>query len=159
MGLNESKCVKLSDSEELADFFLNESYTVIRTGGTHEDGWRISSEPHSCSSTRGLNYNWNPSSHAMLKEEGWRVFLVGKEPEDSCICGWRRLGTFWPTCLTGNQVAIDQWTAELKSTLERLARRAGLPTKWEEHTCFLGAPRSYCPGCCSEREAEAVAAK
>lgn len=133
MGLQESKCVKLADAEELADYFLKESYTVIRSGGAQEDGWRISSEPHDCNATRGLHYSWNPSSHADLTEKGWRVFMVGKEPLDTCICGWRRIGTFWPTRLTGNQTGIDLWTTELKKTLERLARRKGLPTVWEDN--------------------------
>ncbi len=147
MGIAESKCVFLVSKQGL----LSESYTVIRTSGGHESGWSIPSESHKCDAT--CSCTWLPGPHATLEEKGWRVFLAGpSEPNHSC--GWRRIGTFWPSHLSGQQDAIDAWVAELKATLELLATQQGLPTVWEEHTCNIGAPSDMCPGCCGEREAK-----
>lgn len=143
MGLIESKCVKLADAPNAAAY-LDETYTVIRTGGTQDTNWIISKEPHRCEASAD-HYSWALSSHAVLKPEGWRVFLMNKSIREHS-CGWRRLGTFWPTRLTGDQAAIDAWTAELKSTIEALARAADLPTEWHEHNCHKGVGGD-CGGC------------
>jgi hypothetical protein len=149
MGVSQSKCISLKEESSL----LEDSYTVIRTSGESETGWTLSAEPHECAQT--CNCTWNYAGHANLGEQGWRVFLANG-PGDNHGCGWRRLGTFWPSRLEGDQTAIDAWTAELKTTLERLATERGLPTRWLEHTCGRGAPEGYCSGCSNERQARAA---
>jgi hypothetical protein len=146
MGLAESKCVKLVNAPTAATY-LGETYTVIRTSGAHDAGWTISAEPHSCDAVNENFVSWRPASHAQLKEEGWRVFLInGNLREHSC--GWRRLGTFWPTRLTGDQAAIDAWVEELRGVLTQLARDAGLPTAWHDDACLTGWS-TKCEKCCA----------
>jgi len=152
MGISESKCVNF-DGESL---YINENYTVIRTNGTTQEGWAISSTPHKCD---GLaSYSWSPTAHATLSEKGWRVFLGNATTLDHS-CGWRPLGTFWPSRLTGNEEAICEWTEAFKSFLEKLAEEKGLPTRYEEHVCHRGAPTYYCGGCMNEKSASEKASK
>ena len=149
MGNQESRCVFLASEASL----VGEAYTVIRTGGKQEQGWSIPSERHSCDATSLLT--WQPGPHASLNEDGWRVFMTDSIADPyNHTCGWRRIGTFWPSHLDNDQTAISTWVADLKATLERLASQQGLPTGWEEHTCSLGSPRDMCPGCCGEHEAK-----
>jgi len=148
MGIAESKCVFLGSETAL----MEESYTVTRTSGELESSWFITKDRHFCVDTRRLT--WVPGAHASLKKEGWRVFLANPKEGDGHACGWRRIGTFWPSRLDGDQAAIDAWVTELKTTLERLAVAQGLPTVWVEHVCHLGSPKTLCGGCFSEDEAK-----
>jgi hypothetical protein len=152
MGVSESKCVNLDG----AATYLEEAYTVRRTSGDLQDGWKLAKEGHRCynQDPRG----WKARAHANLGAEGWRVHLHNgeqkEEDPEAHSCGWRRQGTFWPTRLTGDQAAIDAWTEGLRDHLEELAGRQGLPDLWEKHTCNIGAPANFCDGCCGERRAK-----
>jgi hypothetical protein len=139
MGINASKCVHLHDAADL----IEAAYTVVRTDGNAQAGWVIDREAHSCPAAAG--HIWLPGAHAILEATGWRVHmhngLPAKGPDAPALahsCGWRRLGTFWPTSLTGDESAIDAWTAGMKATIERLATEQGLPIEWAEHTCAKG---------------------
>lgn len=122
MGLTESKCVRLHDEAPL----LAEAYTAVRTSGAKEAGFKLDPEPHACIAASG--HGFRPSAHAVLDNTGWRVHLHNAtEDADKHVCGWRRLGTFWPTRLDGNPTAIDEWTESLKKKLEELSVAQGLP--------------------------------
>jgi hypothetical protein len=155
MGVSESKCVNLAAEQA----YLDESYTVIRTSGQQETGWLLTSTIHRC-----YNQNpdsWRPCAHAYLKKQGWSLSLHNGDQEDadckivaSHCCGWRTLGTFWPTRLTGDEVSIKAWTEQLRDRLEELAGQQGVPDIWADHSCGQGAPPDYCDACCAERRAK-----
>jgi hypothetical protein len=154
MGVSESKCVNLAAEQA----YLDESYTVIRTSGQQETGWLLTSTVHRCYNHG--SHSWRPRAHAYLKKEGWVLSLHNGDQEDaegnivaSHCCGWRTLGTFWPTRLTGDEEAIAAWTEQLRDRLEELAGHKGIPDIWAEHSCGRGAPPDYCDGCCAERRA------
>jgi hypothetical protein len=152
MGLDLSKCVNLAGES----LYLDESYTVVRTSGAVEDGWMLTDKIHRCSNTDPRSQR--PKAHAFLKPDGWSLHLHNgdqheEEPDKHC-CGFRRLSTFWPTRLTGDQPAITAWTEQLRDRLEELAGRQGLPDLWAEHSCSKGAPADYCDGCCAVRRAK-----
>jgi hypothetical protein len=159
MGVTESKCVNIAAAYEGAKYLVD-SYSVIRTSGATEDGWMMTEKPHLCYN-QDPRCSWRPRAHAFLEQVGWRVHLHNGDHEDaegkvlaSHSCGWRRLGTFWPTRLTGDQEAIDSWTATLKADLERFAADQGLPSEYYQHQCGMGAPPEYCDACCAERRAK-----
>jgi hypothetical protein len=146
MGVTLSKCVNLAGENT----YLDEDYHVVRTSGVEEDGWKFEEKPHHCSRSTVA-----AAAHASLSENGWSLHLhKGDEAEHAHCCGWRPLGGFWPSRLTGDKEAIEAWTEELRDYLEELAGRQGLPDVWEEHVCGKGAPPSYCPGCCGEKRAQ-----
>jgi hypothetical protein len=155
MGISESKCVDLASGAE----YLAESYTVVRTSGEQQAGWLLSDQGHKC-------YNqdiraWRPRAHAFLKEQDWALALHNGDHDDEDgklnekhACGWRTLGTFWPTRLTGDEAAIKAWTDKLRDTIDELAGQQGIPDIWAEHQCGRGAGPDYCDGCCAERRAK-----
>lgn len=151
MGVTLSKCVNLAGQA----VYLEETYTVVRTSGEQQDGWLLTTKRHTCVNTAG---SVHPDALALLKQEGWAIHLhngdQSEEAPENHACGWRRLGTFWPTRLTGNQAAIDSWTNCFRAKLEQLAGEQGLPDHWEQHSCSRGAPAHYCGGCCGERRAK-----
>jgi hypothetical protein len=155
MGVSESKCVNLTGQET----YLGESYTVVRTSGEQQTGWLLTDKVHRC-------YNqdvqtWRPRAHAFLKQQDWALALHNGDHDDEDgklnekhACGWRTLGTFWPTLLTGDEAAIKEWTDKLRETIEELAGRQGVPDIWAEHSCGRGAGPDYCDGCCAQRRAK-----
>lgn len=150
MGVPLSKCVSLSGETDLLKIPL----TVVRTSGEQQDGWVCSNDKHWCSAHTGKSEI--PDAHAYLDDSGWRVHLHKNSDNDSHYCGWRRLGTFWPTHLTGNQPAIDRWKVRLKNRVETRAAQQGLPIRWVEHVCSHGTPPKYCSGCSAEDRAKAT---
>jgi hypothetical protein len=152
MGVSESKCVNLSSEAG----YLAESYTVVRTSGAQETGWLLTSTLHRC--YNHSPQSWRPKAHAYIKKEGWALSLhngdQAEEAADAHCCGWRPLGTFWPTRLTSDEEAIKAWTDQLRDRLEALAGHQGIPDIWAEHSCGRGAPPDYCDGCCAERRAK-----
>lgn len=155
MGVTESKCVNLVDAPP----YLAEHYTVIRTDGKQQDGWQLNAKPHFCWNVDPRQ--WRPTAHANLTKDGWRVHMSNgpqdEEYPDTHCCGWRRLGMFWPTSLTGDQAAIDAWTETLKGAIEQLARTKGLPIEWADHTCGLDKSK-VCEACRLEATAREAAA-
>jgi hypothetical protein len=156
MGVTESKCVVL-DNEEV---YVAESYSVTRTSGATEDGWKLDKNVHPCYNQHPLA--WKPRAHAFILEEGWKIHLHRGDAHDAeeHVCGWRRLGTFWPTRLTGDAAAIEAWTATFKSTLERCAAEQGLPSVYREHACMrYDGDGNQCSACFWEVKAKELAAK
>jgi hypothetical protein len=155
MGVNSSKCVNLATLDAA---YFSETYTVVRTSGDHQTGWRMTKEQHRCFNQAT---GWRPTAHAMLTEEGWRVNMHNGQHTDEegnidpkHACGWRRLGTFWPTHLTGDEAAIKSWSDALRNRLEELAGEQGLPDVWHEHICNRGSPANLCSGCFAIDRAE-----
>ena len=88
-NLTKSACVNLRDlPADVYDELTSETYTVIRTGGWEQHGWRIPTEPHDdCPAEvrdgfymHSLACNRiNPSGYlAALDEERfpWKVYMV-----------------------------------------------------------------------------------
>jgi hypothetical protein len=146
MGIELSKCVNLAGETS----YLDEDYHVVRTSGAEEDGWTLTEEPHRCSRSTVA-----AAAHATLNQNGWALHLhTGDQADAAHCCGWRPLGGFWPSRLTGDKEAIEAWTEQLRDRLEELAGHQGLPDLWAEHCCSRGAPPDYCDGCCAERRAK-----
>jgi hypothetical protein len=139
--LTKSACVNLRDlPPEVYAELTSETYTVIRTGGWEQQGWRIPTEPHDdCEFDvmdgfmHGLACNrLNPSGY-LVDLDGerfpWKVYMVFVG-EDSTIenkkhaCGWRRSApgkrTFWPTRLDGNADGQEAWGLRLDGLLNSL---------------------------------------
>lgn len=158
MGVHSSKCVYLADAPGFAGLAAD-TYTVIRTSGEQQTGWQMSKEVHRC-----FNQNlgaWRPTAHALLKKDGWSVYMHNGHHTDKegtvdpkHACGWRTIGTFWPTRLTGDQAAIDAWSSALRDLVELLAGEQGLPDVWHEHICNRGSPANLCSGCFAIDRAE-----
>ena len=127
MGVSQSSCVSLRELEK----YTSESYTVNRTSGDLQDGWRISTGPHYCGAIGSDGW---VGGHANKPEGVWRVFMeiplelgdtshafgsphAGGSPH---ACGWRRHGTFFPTRIKGQDNEINSWHDSLLSDLEAL---------------------------------------
>ena len=111
--------VLLTDYPEIT----NDSYTVERTNGSIESGWRIPV-------TSGVDMSVKApaaSIHAVLTEGmkgGWRIFLDnGLTNANEMLGGWRRLDSIWPTRLNGNAEAIQKWRDETTLILEELEKK------------------------------------
>jgi hypothetical protein len=105
---------------------LAERFTVIRTSGEEQGGWRISSEPHTCRGVVGKAHAhvWDHTVDGEGKID-WRCHMVlDAEGVEHC-CGWRRFGpgnrTFWPTRLT-TQEEKETWWAEFDALMPTLKR-------------------------------------
>jgi hypothetical protein len=104
---------------------LAERFTVVRTNGEKQDGWRISSEPHTCRGVVGKAHAqvWDHTVNGE-GEKDWRCHMVLDTEGEHC-CGWRRFGpgnrTFWPTRLT-TQEERETWWAEFDALVRSLKR-------------------------------------
>lgn len=134
-------CVRLEDlQQEIFIEYETAAYTVVKSDGYEESGWRLSRISHRCIFNRE---GWQ-AAHALIIDGEWRVFLYHDTfPELSThtpietayytnkfgseyvehSCGWRRVGTFWPTLLSGDIIGIDQWQATLVQRLRALQSR------------------------------------
>jgi hypothetical protein len=118
MGVSQSSCVSLRE----LDKYTSESYTVKRTSGDLDDGWRISNGPHHCANAGS---GW-VGGHANRPEGVWRVFMsspidMTATPHDNAhACGWRRHGTFFPTRIKDQDAEIKSWQDSFLGDLEAL---------------------------------------
>jgi hypothetical protein len=137
-SLNSNHCVLLSDlPKDDYDALTGDTYTVVRTDGRVQEGWRIPTEVHECVALARATFL--PACHATsrVKEGGfadpnmtvrhmWRMHMTfDKEGEHAC--GWRHLGlgadfTFWPTRLSGdvNEGKRTEWLTSLLNKLNTL---------------------------------------
>jgi hypothetical protein len=121
---------------EVPEGFLEKDYTVKRTSGQMESGWRI---PRECYVDRLDLDAPSASKHARSDSKGlenWRIFMDNgpKSPEEYAH-GWRRISTVYPTELDGDEEAIEEWrkkTIELLEQLEVARVTAGGKTPEEE---------------------------
>jgi len=115
-SIDESLCVSLKGTS-----YYDKEYTVVRTSGAADPGWmmchheniyRPDYEEDCCGATK----------HAASedeKAETWRVFM--REGKDKGpLHGWRRVGTFYPTALQGDEAAIKAWQDDLVRFLNEL---------------------------------------
>jgi len=141
--LTKSACVNLRDlPAEVYEELTSETYTVIRTSGKEQHGWRIPTMPHQdcsadatdCLFMESLASNRiNPSGYvAPLDGERypWRLYMVfdgvrfTTMEDKKHACGWRRSApgerTFWPTRLDGDPAAQEAWGLRLDGLLNSL---------------------------------------
>ena len=137
MGIIIAKdCVNMADlSAEVIHGYETTDFTVMKSDGSFESGWRLSRTPHRCIHNRE---GWQ-AAHACFIEDEWRVFLFHNTfPEldthtplelhhynkvhQEHTCGWRRIGTFWPTKLTEDD-DYGTWTDTLVQHLTDLQSR------------------------------------
>jgi len=107
--------------------YAEESYTCVRTNGQKEGGWCMptAESPHTCFMLREMwSRTWNPSGFAHYDREHlgqeapfWRVFLHGPDGTGHS-CGWRPVGTFWPSRLDGDEGARQEWITALIAQLD-----------------------------------------
>ena len=104
--------VSLIDYEEIA----NDKYTVKRTSGVFEEGWKISIH-----SGCELNLEGPSATKHFPKDTGlWRIFMDNGKTADEYMCGWRRIETIYPTRLNGDEDAIKAWRQSLQEILDAL---------------------------------------
>ena len=133
-------CVHLEDMhQEIFNEYESTAYTVVKSDGSEESGWRLSRIPHRCIFNRE---GWQ-AAHALIIDDEWRVFLYHDTfpelPTHTPIesihytnkfgsryvehsCGWRRIGTFWPTILLDEDDRC-RWQTTLVQRLKALQSR------------------------------------
>lgn len=112
-------CVRVGEQ------YSTETYTCLRTDGRKEGGWCLptAETPHTCFMLR-MKCSWNPSGYAYFDQDSnpepfWRVFLHNTDSDDHS-CGWRPIGTFWPSCLDDDEEGRTAWIAALRVHLDAL---------------------------------------
>jgi hypothetical protein len=140
--LTKNACVNLGHlPAEIYEELTSETYTVVRTGGWEQHGWRIPTMPHQdcsadatdCLFMERLACNRINASGYVEPLDGerfpWRVYMVFAGEDSSMetkrhACGWRRSApgerTFWPTRLDGNAEAQEAWGLRLDGLLNGL---------------------------------------
>jgi hypothetical protein len=103
---------------------LAERFTVIRTNGEHQTGWRIPSVTHMCHEGKWSKHHAQAWDHLTdgQGEKSWRFHMVLDDAAGLAhCCGWRRPRTFWPTRLTTEEEKEAWWTGfdALVATLKR----------------------------------------
>jgi len=128
--LHSSDCLDMKDYLSADDYakLVGEDYTVVRTSGEEQIGFRIPSEPHECQ--KGTHFC--PAAHATrITPSNEPKFFMTTETNHclkDCIenhdhvCGWRvctpKRRTFWPSRLTGDErEAWFKWFDELIAPL------------------------------------------
>jgi hypothetical protein len=142
--LSLSACVELRDlPAAIYAELTSEDYTVIRTNGSKQSGWRIPTGAHRCASgaacaewagALATNRVMPGGKVCILGDSArpWRVHMVfdGEDSEESAkhACGWRvsepERRTFWPTRLSGTSAettaAREAWWLRLDELLNSL---------------------------------------
>ena len=116
-----SICVQIADSDS-----LNETYTVTRTNGDLEAGWKVASH-HKCAGDCPEWVNMHATKHAPKEPGMWRIFMQNSETDPNRhACGWRRINTIVPTRLLGDTAAVSVWRENMIQLLE-LAEETRIP--------------------------------
>ena len=102
--------VPLSIYKEIA----SDTYTVKRTSGMLDEGWKISEESASEPALEGPS----AAKYKVKDTEVWRIFMDNGKTAHEYVCGWRRVETIQPTRLNGDEEAINLWRQELIKMLE-----------------------------------------
>ena len=118
--------------KEKFEELLAERFTVIRTNGEHQTGWRIPAVSHLCHEGNWVNYHAQAWDHLTdgEGEKSWRFHMVFDAPDVAHCCGWRRVRTFWPTRLTTEEEKKTWWDEfdALVATLKRTREMS--QTEW-----------------------------
>ena len=114
MSIESKFCVQVPET-------LLVNYTVKRTSGDMESGWRI---PLECYVDRLDIEVPSASRHARSDYKGlenWRIFMDnGSKTPEEYRHGWRRVSTVYPTDLDGDEEAIEEWRKKTIALLEEL---------------------------------------
>lgn len=114
MSIESKFCVQVPET-------LLVNYTVKRTSGQMESGWRI---PLECYVERVDIAVPSASRHARSDHKGlenWRIFMDnGPKTPEEYMYGWRRVSTVYPTDLDGDEEAIEKWREATITLLEEL---------------------------------------
>jgi len=114
MSIESKFCVQVPET-------LLVNYTVKRTSGEMESGWRI---PLECYVDRLDIEVPSASRHARSDHKGlenWRIFMDnGPKTPEEYRNGWRRVSTVYPTDLDGDEEAIEEWRKKTIALLEEL---------------------------------------
>lgn len=158
------RCVDLrSLPAELYEELVSEDYTVVRSGGWEQGGWRIPTKPHeSCYSSTGPSKEEGSLACNCIKPDGtigpqgsgpWRIYMVfdgeaSTDPEKEHICGWRPCSVerrnFWPTRL--GVEAREAWWLRLVDHLDTLKSQEGIIEEEKEPCRFCGEAPYICGG-------------
>jgi hypothetical protein len=142
--LSLSACFELSDlPAAIYAELTSEDYTVIRTNGSKQSGWRIPTGAHCCANgARCAEWAGALATNRVIPggrvcnlgdpARPWRVHMVfdgdSEEPAKEHACGWRvsepERRTFWPTRLSGDTpeatAAREAWWLRLDGLLNSL---------------------------------------
>ena len=114
MSIESKFCVQVPEA-------LLVNYTVKRTSGDMESGWRIPLECYVETVDLAVP---SASRHARSEHKGlenWRIFMEnGSKTPEEYRHGWRRVSTVYPTDLDGDQEAIEEWRKKTIALLEEL---------------------------------------
>ena len=140
-ALSKKDCVDLSDLPAATYAELtSEDYTVIRTSGTQQTGWRIPTGAHLDCANQAACSIWAgalasnrilSTGHVLITgdpAQPWRVHMVFDGENSEHFCGWRvsdpARRTFWPTRLSGDApealAAREAWWLRLDGLLNSL---------------------------------------
>ena len=159
MGHSHSHDLQLVDlSPEDYKLFLDEEYTVVRTDGTIEPGWKIRDNSHYCmySEPRSAHNRRASLTREADNASAYKFFMVYDLCDKSCysgthntpcghVCGWRACypgkRTFWPTrCKEQDEKATWwAWVDERLAYLEQKLQTA----KAEEKTAHATEVASF----------------
>ena len=116
ISIPERYCIRVPDN------LVSKEYTVKRTSGVMEKGWRIGKSEYDCKNelTRPSASKYG-RTHTSDNDDVWRIFTNnGKNDPNTYLYAWRRLEHIEPTELNGDQEAIQQWRAEVIALFEKL---------------------------------------
>jgi hypothetical protein len=130
MGNSLITYLKLADlpSEEYK-LFLDEEYTVVRTNGMIQPGWKMRKGTHYCPNGETLTADHRRNGVAVVCNDdtptAYKFFMVFDPCEESCrnachnveacghLCGWRACypekRSFWPTRMTTDSEKEAWW--------------------------------------------------
>jgi hypothetical protein len=115
MGHSHSNDLQLRDlSPEDYNLFLDEEYTVKRSDGTIQSGWKIRDGAHYCmnSDVVAAHHRQASVTHEPDNVNAYKFFMIYENCDNSCsggshnapcghVCGWRPCypgkRNFWPT--------------------------------------------------------------
>ena len=140
MGHSHSTDLQLVDlSPESYKLFIDEEYTVVRSNGSIEQGWKIRDGTHYCfnSDIESAHHRRASVTRDPDNSSGYKFFMVYDLCDKSCydgchntpcghVCGWRACypgkRNFWPTrCQTQeDKAAWWAWVDERLAYLETL---------------------------------------
>jgi hypothetical protein len=102
--------VSLKDYEDI----VKDTYSVLRSDGRMDSGWKVSHQSSREMWLRGPSATKHYSYPGA--KNGWRIFLDNGNDMYYC-CGWRHIESIYPTRLDGDDEAIKMWRQELLELL------------------------------------------
>jgi len=129
MGSAPSKYYSLEEHPQFAEL-LATPFTVLRNPNAEhplpweQHGWRIDATMHSAV-CNAASWEYAKFAHSKDGKMAWKVVMSNAmDSAATHACGWRRVGTFWPTDMPEEQRA--SWCENLKTQLDTLSTTAEL---------------------------------